>query len=145
MAALVAGALLSGCQTVLQEETDMTLDEARAEMLQHLDAVTSTVGTGWNDRYEPATFSCTLPGADGLQWTVEREGSVTGPAQEAADAVARYFGDRGFEVRIRENSPGDVDVIVRAEDGLDIQFGAVDDGFAYLSGQSVCIAGSAVG
>lgn len=117
----------------------MTADEARAEMLQHLDAVTNVVGSEWADRYEPAKFSCGLSQGEGQQWTADREGSISGAAQVAASAVAEYLDARGFEVRTRENSSTDIDVIARAPNGLDIQFGAVDDGFAYVSGQSVCV------
>lgn len=118
----------------------MTLDEARVEMLLHLDAISGTVGSEWIDRYEPATFQCSTTGDRGLQWTAVREGSIDGTARSAAVIVADYFRENGFDVRLRNNSPSDIDVIARSNNGLDIQFGAVDAGFAYASGQSVCVA-----
>lgn len=120
----------------------MTLDEARLAMLTHVEAITAGVGTGWTDKYEPSTFVCSLPVGDGLQWTIEREGTIEGSAAEASAWVLDYFEAQGIEVRTRENSPSDIDVIARADDGLDVQFGSVDGGYAYISAQSVCIAGS---
>lgn len=130
----------AACQTDPQEDHQMTLDEARSAMLLHVDAVVDKVGSDWSDRYEPSTFACSLPEGDGQQWTVSREGTIAETAASAAARVEEYFLSEGFEVRIRENSPEQIDVLVRGEDGLDIQFGAVDFGFAHIDGQSVCIA-----
>jgi|GEM_PF-4848286 len=136
---LVMALTVSGCQTITQNGPDMNLDDARDQMLIHADAITSSVGEGWTDRQRPATFNCSLPEGSGLQWTVEREGTVDGAARAAADAVQQYFAEQGFDVRVRENSVSDIDVFAAHSEGLDIRFGAVDDGFAYLWAESVCV------